>query len=86
MLIIKILSGLALIGSVVWFIAQHDYAPAIAVISSLSAFIAACFGDKKIKQQAMQKQTIYKDGIGIQAGGDVSTVEIRVSRGAKDAE
>ncbi|WP_159237789.1 hypothetical protein [Raoultella terrigena] len=86
MLIIKILSGLAFIGSVAWFIEQHDYEPAIAIVSSLSAFIAAWFGDKKIKQQAKQNQTVSKDSIGIQAGGDVSTGDIRVSRGNRNAE
>ncbi len=79
MLIIKIFSGLAVIGSVVWFIAQRDYEPAIAIVTSLSAFIAAWFGDKKMKRQANQSQTVAENGIGIQAGGDVSTGSIRAS-------
>ncbi|MFZ1547861.1 MAG: hypothetical protein WAT12_12320 [Candidatus Nitrotoga sp.] len=49
MLIIKLLSGLVFIGSVVWFVAQRDYEPAIAIVTSLSAFSAAWFGDKKLK-------------------------------------
>ena len=51
MLIIKLLSCLAFIGSVIWFIAHPDYEPAIAIATSLSAFIAACFGEKKLKPQ-----------------------------------
>lgn len=86
MLIIKLLSGFAFIGSVVWFIAQPDYEPAIAIVTSLSAFIAAWFGDKKLKRQANQNQTVSKNGIGIQAGGDVSMGNIRTSRKSTDAE
>jgi len=86
MLIIKILSGLAFIGSVVWFIAQRDYEPAIAIVTSLSAFIAAWLGDKKMKRQASQNQTVADNGIGIQAGGDVSIGSIRSSRKTTNAE
>lgn len=86
MLVIKILSGLAFIGSVAWFIAQRDYEPAIAVVTSLAAFIAVWFGDKKIKQQANQNQTVAENGIGIQAGGDVITGNISASRKSKNAE
>jgi len=86
MLIIKVLSGLAFIGSVAWFIAQRDYEPAIATVTSLTAFIAAWFGDKRLKRQANQKQAVGKNGIGIQAGGDVSMGSIRTSGKSTDAE
>ena len=86
MLIIKLLSGLAFIGSVAWFIAQRDYEPAIAIVTSLSAFIAAWLHDKKLKRQANQNQTVSKNGIGIQAGGDVSMGSIRTSEKTTDAE
>jgi len=64
MLIIKILSGIAFMGSAAWFIALPDYEPAITIFTSLSAFIAAWIGDKKLKRQAIQNQTIAKNGIG----------------------
>jgi len=86
MLIIKILLGLAFIGSVAWFIAQRDYEPAIATVTSLTAFIAAWFGDKRLKRQANQNQTVAKNGIGIQAGGDISMGSIRTSRKSTDVE
>ena len=86
MLIIKILSGLAFIVSVVWFIAQRDYEPAIAIVTSLSAFLAAWFRDKKLKQQASQSQSVSENAIGIQAGGDINMGNIRTSRKATDAE
>ena len=86
MLIIKILSGLAFIGSVAWFIEQRDYEPAIAIVTSLSAFIAAWLGDMKMKRQANQNQTVGENGIGIQAGGDVNTGSLRISRRTTNAE
>jgi len=86
MLIIKILSGFAFIGSIAWFIAQPNYAPAIAIVTSLSAFITAWFGAKKARQQATQNQSVAMNGIGIQAGGDVSLDSIRTSRKTTDAE
>ena len=86
MLIIKILSGLAFIGSVAWFIAQRDFEPAIAIVTSLAAFIAAWLRDKKLKRRASQNQTVSKNGIGIQAGGDVKIGSVRTSRKTTDAE
>ena len=86
MLIIKLVSGLAFIGSVAWFIAQRDYEPAIAILTSLSAFVAAWFVDKKQKRQANQNQSVSKNGIGIQAGGDVNLGSIRTSGKNPDAE
>ena len=86
MLIIKILSLLAFIGSVAWFIAQRDYEPAIATVTSLMAFIAAWFGDKRLKRQANQNQTVSRSGIGIQACGDVTVGSIRTGAKSTDAE
>ena len=86
MLIIKLLSGLTLIMSIVWFAAQRDYEPAIAIVTSLLAFIAAWRHDKKPKQQASQSQTVSNNGIGIQAGRDVSVGRIRKKGKTTDAE
>lgn len=86
MLILKILSGLAFIGSVAWFIAQPGYEPAIATITSLSAFIVAWLGEKRMKRQASQTQTVAENGIGIQAGGDVSKGSIRSNRKETNAK
>ncbi len=87
MLIIKFLSGLAFIGSVAWYIAQPGYEPAITAVTSLAAFIAAWVVDKKNQKIITnQNQTVSKNGIGIQAGGDVSTGNIRTSTRTKDAE
>lgn len=85
-MIIKFLCGVAFIGSIAWFIAQPNYEPAIAIVTSLIAFIAAWVGDKKIKRRENQIQTIAKNGIGIQAGGDVKMGDIRAGRESTDAE
>lgn len=87
MLIIKFLSGVAFVGSVAWFIVTPDYEPAIAVVTSLSALIAAWLHSKKQEHHATQSQVIAKNGVGIQATGNVTTSDIRVvNHGAKDAE
>jgi len=86
MLIIKLLSGLAFIGSVAWFIAQRDYESAVAMATSLTAFVAAWFVDKKQKRQANQSQSVSKSGIGVQAGGDISMGSIRTSGKTSNAE
>lgn len=83
MLIIKTLSGLAFMGSVAWFIAQPDYEPAIAIVTSLSAFIAVWLSERKAKHQAKQSQVVAENGIGIQAGGDVSVGNIRSNENAE---
>lgn len=87
MLIIKLLSGIAFISSIVWFIAVPDYEPAIAIITSLSAFIAVWFGENRAKRKALQNQSVAADSIGIQAGGDVSVGSIHANRkGSSNAE
>ena len=80
MLIIKLLSGIIFIGAVVWFIAVPDYEPAIAIFTSLSAFIVAWFGEKRAKRQASQNQIVAENGLGIQAGGDVTVGSIHANR------
>lgn len=86
MLFIKLLSFLALLGSVAWFIKQWDYEPAIAVITSLVAFISALFVDKRQKQRVSQNQSVSNNGIGIQAGGDVNLGNINAIEKNPDAE
>ncbi len=79
MLILKLLSGLAFIGSVSWLIAIPDYEPAIASVTSLSALIAI-YRLESGKKKAAQSQSIAKNAIGIQAGGDVKVGNVYPSR------
>lgn len=86
MLIIKLLSGFAFIGSVAWFIAAPDYEPAIASVTSLTALIAVLFGEMRAKRRAAQSQSVNENGIGIQAGGNVKVGSIHANREQRDAE
>lgn len=72
MLIIKLLAAVAFAGSVLWAIAQPDYEPAIAVVTSLSALIGSIVIERRSKSHAAQRQTVGERGVGVQAGGDVN--------------
>jgi hypothetical protein len=84
MLIIKLLAGTALVGSIVWTVAAPDYEPVIAMITSLSALIAAFVSDKRREASTRQRQLITGNGVGLQAGGDISVGNIgnRQGRGS----
>lgn len=86
LLIIKLLSGIALIGSVAWLIAAPDYEPAIAVVTSLAALIAAFVSSKKVNPNPDQTQTVTSGGIGIQAGGSINTGDISTTKSTTNAE
>lgn len=77
---------MAFIGSIAWYISKPDYDSAIAIITSLSAFIATFIYIGKKSQKAPQSQIVAEKGIGIQAGRDIKMGDINVSQGAKDAE
>ncbi|MEQ9209006.1 MAG: hypothetical protein RLN96_04055 [Pseudomonadales bacterium] len=86
MLIVKMLLGIALLGSIAWLIAAPDFEPTIAVVTSFAAFIAAWIGDKKGALKHKQKQNVEKNSIGIQAGGDVNMGSIQDKEKSADAE
>lgn len=77
-LLIKILSALAFIGSVFWFITEPGYEPAIVAISSLSGFIILWVKGKKTQITPSQNQSVAENGFGIQAGGDVSVGNVNM--------
>lgn len=86
MLLLKLLSAFALIGSIIWCVAAPGYEPAIAILTSLSSLVGTLIADRKSRQQALQNQTVQENGFGIQAGGNVTTGEIKVVRGNSDAK
>ncbi|ROT44773.1 hypothetical protein [Pusillimonas sp. NJUB218] len=86
MLFIKVLSAVALSGSIAWCIAEPDYEPAIAMITSLSALVTAFLVEGKRTKREAQKQVVSHNGFGIQAGGNVTTGDIRTEQGTKDAQ
>ena len=48
------------------------------MIASLSALIAAIVSDKRRKESARQRQLISGNGVGLQAGGDISVEALGV--------
>jgi len=83
MAIIKALSGLAIIGSIGWLISKPDYEPALALITSLTAFVSAFLVDKKQKRRNKQNQDVSNSSMGIQAGRDVKIGSIGSDHHAK---
>lgn len=81
--IIKLLSVVALIGSIAWMVADPDYEPALAIIASLSTLIANFIIEKRKDATLNQRQEVTGNGVGVQAGGDVTVGDIRNSSEAK---
>ncbi|MCG8641038.1 MAG: hypothetical protein MI862_14980 [Desulfobacterales bacterium] len=86
MLIIKVLTSLALLGSVSWFFYAPDFEPAIAITTSLTAFIAAWMTGKRKERGTNQSQAVGDNAVGIQAGGNVAAGDIGIKRDSTDVE
>lgn len=72
MVYVKLLTTIALIGSIAWAIADPGFEPALAVVGSLSALVSAFLVEKRDARRARQHQAVSKSSIGVQAGGDVN--------------
>lgn len=86
MVIIKILSFVALVCSVTWFVYTPDFEPVIAIITSLSALIAAWVARSKEEKNASQTQTVGDNSVGIQFGGNVTFRDLNVKGNSDHAE
>lgn len=86
MLIIKVLSFLALLGSIAWFIYAPDFEPAIAIVTSISTLIATWFASKREKNGASQTQVVGDNAVGIQSGGNVTVGDIGLKRNSDNVE
>lgn len=75
MFFIKLMAFIAFFASVVWFSADPDYEPGIAIVTSLSALIGIWINQRQAKSPA-QVQTVGDGGIALQAGGDVHVGDI----------
>lgn len=85
MLIVKILLGLAFLGSFAWLISDPTLESAAATLTSLGAFIGAWIGDKRLNQKGRQNQVVERGSVGIQAGGNVNVGKIKNQGSSKDA-
>jgi len=79
---IKVLSAIALIGSIGWVITDPGFEPALAVIGSFSALISAFLVGKRKAKRTQQHQSISNSSIGVQAGRDVSIGSIGYDKDA----
>ena len=87
MVLIVFFAAIAFLGSIAWFVTAPGFEPAIAIVTSLSAFVATFIGFKKAKQKASQKQSVGTNSIGVQADGDIRIGSIQINQKAsKDAE
>lgn len=80
MRIIRILSGLALMASIAWFVVSPDFEPAISAVTALVAVIATFRREMTTVPQPAQSQTVAEGGTGIQAGGDIQIGSIHSER------
>jgi len=69
---LKIFAGIALVVSLLWVIDKPGYDSWLAVVVSLSAFIALFVTDSKKRGISRQHQVVSKSALGVQAGGDVN--------------
>ena len=84
MSIVKLLAVVSLIGAALWFYAQPDYEPALAIVGSISTLITVLFVERRKRVTETQKQTVGTGGIAVQAGRDVSIGTLR-STGKSDS-
>ncbi len=83
MIYMKILSIIALVVSIIWFIKEPDYRSGLVAIGSISALISAFLIERKKERNAHQHQSVSGSSIGVQAGGDVNIGTNRVDKHAK---
>ena len=70
--IFRVLSGIAMLLSITWVIYDPTFEPAIATVVFISALLASFINLDSTQSSENQTQTISENGIGIQAGGDIS--------------
>lgn len=83
MIYVKILSVIALIASIAWFIYYPGFEPGLTIIVSLSALISEFLIEKRKEPRGQQKQSVSKSSVGIQAGGNVNIGKVGDDKNAK---
>ncbi|WP_312485535.1 hypothetical protein [Stutzerimonas nitrititolerans] len=82
---IKILTFLLFVTSFAWLVFSPDWDSLIAFGTCLIAFLTS-LRKTAIKQPSAQSQTVSGEGLGIQAGRDVSINNINISKEADNAK
>ena len=78
-MVLRVLSVIAFVLSMLWYFSNPGYEPAISVVVSLSALLSTVvFGQKKIHEKG-QNQSVGDDSAAIQAGRDVN-ISIRSNK------
>lgn len=83
MIVLKVLSIAALMGSVAWLIHSPDYEPLVATITSLSACIASFVVNRRRKPAVSMSQSVGDGSVAVQSGGNLSASEIKISNREK---
>lgn len=74
--VVKMLSVLLLLGSIAWMVVLPGFEPGLAILSSLSTLVGSLVVEKRKTPVKGQKQRVSGQGVGIQAGGDVTVGDI----------
>lgn len=73
MFVLKLLAGLALLGSIAWYIAKPEFDSGLGLIGAIVTFLALFIAEAVVKKKTnKQKQSVSGSSIGIQAGGNVN--------------
>jgi len=76
-LIIRAISAIVFLGSIVWMIYEPGFEPALAVGGSLITLLSSFIGEAKAKRKGPQNQELSGQSIGIQAGRDANVKNIK---------
>lgn len=72
MLAVIVVSGFAMVVSIIWCYNDPGYETLFAVVSSLSVLVAAIFSRLRQVKAIKQTQNIFHNGLGMQSGGDIN--------------
>lgn len=87
MILVHLFTAAALVASLAWVFYAPGFDSTLALISSLSACIAAFFVHKRNDMREKQGQSVSVGGVGIQAGRDLSISKTTINaKGKADAE
>lgn len=83
---VKLCLAIAFVASVVWFILDPGFEPAITGLTTLVGLIGVFVASRSKKANEGQHQEIGSGGLGIQTHGDVTISNIKINNEARNAE